>query len=128
MINDYRNILEKTKINDIVSITVYCIYGNYFIEKTYYSILFDVKYFDIDEFYAQDEEEVEEEFLAPSKAQIKKFQDDLKQRLLANPNFILCSNKNLRQSFMRETIDEMADEMKMDNNTAYYSRDFLLWK
>lgn len=116
-VKEMQAILKGAKVNDIVSITATAYLGNFLIEATYFSVLSEVKYFEISDYYDDEEEEEEEDdFTPPTKSEIKKFQEKLKQILMDDPMFLTCTNKSLRQAFMKSKVDEM----DLNERSSYY--------
>lgn len=116
-IKEFETILKETKVGDITTIIITANVGNYVVQQTNFSILSEVLFFDLEE-YVEDEDNEEEQNIVkpPSKVEMKKMQETLKQSLLDDPMLLNCTNKSLRQSFLRDKIDEM----DLHETVAYY--------
>jgi hypothetical protein len=109
-------VLLNAQIGDITTIIITANVGNYLVQQTYFSILSDIIFFDMDDYIVEESDEEKEIVKPPSKAEMKKLQESLRQSLMDDPMILNCTNKSLRQSFLRDKVDEL----ELHETAAYF--------
>lgn len=116
-IKELEAIINTAQIGDITMIIITANVGNYLVQQTYFSVLSEIVFFELDKYIVDEDADKDRELVKPpSKAEMKKMQESLRQDLMDDPMLLSCTNKSLRQSFLRDKVDSM----ELQETTAYY--------